>query len=452
MADRADRMDAFLQTGLDGYIDETKLLCAQPSISATGQGVLECAELVAAVLRRHGLAVRQFQTAGNPVIVGRSEGRCGRTLLFYNHYDVQPPEPCDLWTTPPFEPTIRAGALYARGAKDDKGELVARLAAVDAVRAAGDGTLPCGVTFVVEGGEETGSPHIAQFVREHTDLLKTHGAIWEGGGVDPEGRPGTVLGCRGVLCVELAVETMTRDAHSGSAHYLPNAAWRLLRALMVIKGPDERIAIPGFYDHARPPTESDAELLAALPDYEAWARETFGVREFAGGLRGKAINHAVFASTCNIGGLAAGYQGDGSKTVIPARAAAKLDFRLVPDQDPDDVFAKLRAHLDREGFQDVTVARQGAIWPYRTSAGDPLVALTARMGEAVYQLPYRLEPLAGASSPAYAFADPLGIPVVTAGIGYPGCCAHGPDEHVRLTDFLQGTRHIARILDGFAEL
>ena len=448
----AARFDAYLRARLDPYLAAVSRLCAQPSVSATGEGTHACAGLVAETLGQHGFQVQRFDTPGNPIVVGRATGRSDRTLLFYNHYDVQPAEPLELWTTPPFAPTLRDGALYARGAKDDKGEFVARLAAVDAVRDAHGGTLPCGVTFVVEGEEEVGSPHIARFVRDHLDLLKSHGAIWEEGGIDPEGRPEVSLGRRGVLSVELAVQTMSRDAHSGNAHVLPNAAWRLLRALASLKSPDERILIPGFYDRARAPSAVDLRLLDAMPDGEAWRRETFGITAFVRGLSGKALNRAVFDPTCNIQGIVAGYTGAGMKTVIPARAAAKLDFRLVPDQDPDDIFTRLRAHLDAGGFADVTVTRLGAMWPSQTSGDHPLVALTARAGEDVYGRPSLLHPMAGGSSPVYAFAGPLGIPVVTAGVGYPNNRTHAPDEHVRVGDFLNAARQIARVLDGFAVL
>ena len=447
------RLDTFLQANLDHYLQETAELCAQPSISARNEGVRECAELVGRILERHGFQVEKFETAGSPVVVGHLAGRSDRTLLLYNHYDVQPPEPLELWTTPPFQPSLRDGALYARGAEDDKGEFIARLAAVDAVRQAHGGTLPCGVTCVLEGQEEVSSPHIAQFVREHADQLKCQGAIWEGGGVDEDERPLNVLGCRGVLSVELKAETLKMDAHSGDAHFLPNAAWELIRALMSLKGPDEKILIPGFYDQAKPPSALDRELLEAMPDTEAWARDTYGPRDFVGGEKGKGLERAVFNCTCNVAGLTAGYEGPGMKTVIPAQATAKIDFRLVPDQDPLDIFAKLRAHLDRQGFAAVTATRLGAMWPYKSSADDPLVALAARTAEAVYQRPYLIKPMAGGSSPIYAFAGPLGgIPVIWAGVGYGANRAHSPDEHVRVPDFLKGARHIAYILDGFADL
>lgn len=453
MSERLAQIDAFLEAGLGGYIAETARLCAVPSVSAQGgPAMAACADLVAAMLTEHGFEARQFATPGNPIVVAHAAGKSDRTLLCYNHYDVQPAEPLELWTSPPFAPAVRDGALYARGAKDDKGEFVARLAAVDAVRAAYGGTLPCGVLFVVEGEEEVGSPYVAQFVRDHRDLLRSHGSIWEEGGINSDGRSVISIGKRGILYVELAVETLRRDAHSGGASVLPNAAWRLVHALNTLKDAHERVHIPGFYDDALPPTALDEELLAALPSDEDQARLDFGVETFLNGVTGEDYKRAVFNPTCNIAGITTGYQGAGMKTVIPARATAKIDFRLVPDQDPDDIFAKLRRHLDGSGFADVEVTRLGAMWPAKSPADDPLVDLAARTGEEIYRLPTRLIPLTGGSSPVYAFAGPLGIPVVTAGVGYPNSRTHAPDEHVRLDHFLQASRHIARILDGFAAL
>ncbi|HUH96277.1 MAG TPA: M20/M25/M40 family metallo-hydrolase [Anaerolineales bacterium] len=454
MVDLAREFDAYLRAKLDEYIQEVSQLCAQPSISARQEGVLECAELVAQTLQKHGFRAQKYETPGNPVIVGRASGRSARTLLFYNHYDVQPPEPLDLWTTPPFQPTIRDGLLYARGAQDDKGEFVARLAAVDAVRSAYSGELPCNVIFVVEGEEEIGSPHIATFALQNKEALICQGAIWEEGGIDKDGSPYNVLGGRGALSVELTVQTMKRDQHSGGAHMFPSAAWRLVRVLESLKGADERIRIEGFYEAVRPPTKLDLELTDALPTREEQFRELLGIREFVLGRTGKELNRAVFEPTCNIQGIQTGYQDKGAKTIVPARASAKLDFRLVPDQDPNDILQKLRQHLDTQGFTDVGIAQLGgAIWPVKWSAENPLVRLAARAGEEVYDLPTRIYPLIGGSSPVYAFTNSLGaIPVILAGVGYWDNRQHAPDEHVRLVDFLNAARHIARILDGFADL
>jgi acetylornithine deacetylase/succinyl-diaminopimelate desuccinylase-like protein len=454
-----EQIDHFIESHLNDYIDETAEVCRVPSVSAKADRpvMAECARLVGAILERHGFEVQQFETSGNPIVVGRARGKSERTLLFYNHYDVQPPEPLELWTSPPFEPEVRDGALYARGSKDDKGEFLARLAAVDAVRAAHGGELPCGVTFILEGEEEISSPHIAQFVQEHLDLLKSHGSIWEEGMQNDRGQMVDSLGKRGILAVELKAHTLKRDAHSGSAHVLPNAAWRLLRALSTLKDPDERILIPGFYDRAKPPSALDEQLFSSLPSDEEAISAEFGIpelgeRQFVRGATGAAYVRAVFQPTCNIAGIWSGYQGSGMKTVIPAIATAKLDFRLVPDQDPQEIFESLRRHLDEQGFNDIEVSWLGAMWPQKGEADDPLVALTARTAEEIYGKPALLIPLTGGSSPVYAFARPLGITVVNPGVGYPGSRTHAPDENVRLQDFKNGARHIASILDQFATL
>jgi acetylornithine deacetylase/succinyl-diaminopimelate desuccinylase-like protein len=177
------------------------------------------------------------------------------------------------------------------------------------------------------------------------------------------------------------------------------------------------------------------------------------VKEFVGGMKGRDLDQAVFNPTCNIDGLTAGYQGAGMKTVIPARATAKIDIRLVPDQDPEDIFARLRLHLDQSGFADVRTVQLGAMWPYKAAGDDPLVQLTAQTAEIIYQKTYLIDPLGGGSSPVYAFARPLGgIPVIWAGVGYADSRAHSPDENLRLSDFVNGARHIAYILEGFADL
>ncbi len=452
MVDANAKLDAYIKENLDKYIAETARLCTQPSVSARSEGTKECAKLVAEVLKNHGFEVQSFDTPGNPIIVGKARGKSRKTMLCYNHYDVQPPEPLELWTTPPYQPTVRDGALYARGAKDDKGEFISRLAAIDALRATNGGELPVGVTCIIEGEEEMGSPHIAQFVQEHKELLKSDGAIWEEGGIDSEGRPVNSLGKRGILSVEFEVQTLARDAHSGNGHVLPNAAWRLLWALASLKGPDERIRIPGFYDRAKPPQKHDLKLIAERPSDEVQTRKEFGVKEFLRGVTGDAYKAAVFQPTCNIEGITTGYQGQGGKTVIPARAMAKVDFRLVPDQDPKDIFEKLKQHLASEGFGDVQVKWLGAMWPSRVPHDHPLVELNSRTAEEVYGKKCILIPMTGGSSPVYAFAGPLNIPVVNPGLGYDGSRTHAPDENIRLNDFYNAARHIARILDGFGDI
>jgi acetylornithine deacetylase/succinyl-diaminopimelate desuccinylase-like protein len=250
----------------------------------------------------------------------------------------------------------------------------------------------------------------------------------------------------------MTVETMNRDTHSGSAHIFPNAVWRLVWALQSLKNKDERLLIDGWYDDARPPSERDLEYLEQMPLMEATYRETVGVTRFAAGRTGDELRRTVFEPTCNIQGIDGGYQGEGSKTITPARARAKLDFRLVPDQDPRRCFDLLGAHLDAHGFEDIELAWLGAMSPSRTDPDDPLVRLTNDAALDVYGKPASVVPLNGGSSPQYAFKDPLGIPIVRAGVGYWDSRTHAPNEHVRLEDFLKAAKHIARIVEGFADL
>ncbi|HEU5437970.1 MAG TPA: M20/M25/M40 family metallo-hydrolase, partial [Ktedonobacterales bacterium] len=399
-------VDRYIEEYLSESLEDLKRLARIPSISSRGESMEPAAELVAGLLRAAGFESRVMPTSGFPVVYADSgaSGEDSRTLICYNHYDVQPPEPLDLWISPPFEPTERDGRLYARGISDDKGQLVSRIAAMRAVRAV-TGGLPLRVKFLVEGEEEISSPSLEPFVEQQRDLLAANACVWEFGGVDYEGRPEVVLGLRGICYVEFHVRTLSRDAHSGEAHNLPNAAWRLVWALNTIKGPDERIKIPGFYDTAAPPTESDLRLLDEMPSLEEHARRTYDVREFAGGHTGDAYKRAVYNPTANIAGFGSGWQGQGSKTVTPAEALAKMDFRLVPGQDPQDVLAKLRAHLDAQGFSDVEVRYLGGERAGTTPPEEPFVQLTVETAAQVYDQPVVVKPLIGGSGPMHAFRE-----------------------------------------------
>ncbi len=345
-------IDKYLETNLDRSISELARLCAQPSVSAQNLGITECAKLVGDLLHQRGFAVQIKPTGGAPVVFAEQLGRSNKTLLFYNHYDVQPPEPLELWETPPFEPNLREGKLYARGVSDDKGQLTARLFAIDALLDK-TGELPCNIKFIVEGEEETSSVHLHSFIEQNQALLAADACVWEFGGVDHREVPMQYLGFRGICYVELSIETAIMDVHSGlGGGIFPNAAWRLVWALNTLKGPDERIRLPGFYDPVRPPSAHDRQLMQALPEVAGEYRQRYGVDHFLKGLTGDVELRLaeIFEPTCTICGLTSGYQGPGSKTVLPARASAKIDFRLVPEQTPEQVLEQLRTHLDSGGF------------------------------------------------------------------------------------------------------
>jgi acetylornithine deacetylase/succinyl-diaminopimelate desuccinylase-like protein len=444
-------IDSYLEKHLGDSIAELSRLAAQPSVGAQNWGLQECAALVEAMLRKRGFTVQVMATGGAPVVFAERKGRSDRTLLIYNHYDVQPAEPLELWDSPPFEPQVRDGKLYGRGVSDDKGQLVARLHAIDALLAL-DGELPCNIKFIIEGEEETSSEHLFDFIENNQDRLAADACIWEFGGVDQREVPMQYLGLRGICYVELSVETASTDTHSGTGGSIfPNAAWRLVWALNSLKGVDERIRIPGFYDDVRPPSRRDVELMAALPDAADEYKQQYGVKSFLKGLTGGVELHLaeVFEPTCTICGLTAGYQGPGSKTVLPARASAKVDFRLVPDQRPERILELLRLHLDAEGFSDVQITDLGGEPPARTDPDDPFVSLVVRTAEPVYGAPMQLVPMVGGSGPNYPFVNTLKLPVVTAGAGYPGTRAHAPNENIRLDLYLKHARHMARLFKEF---
>ncbi len=448
------QINNYLDTHLDKSITELSRLVTQPSVSAQNWGLTECADLVADMLHARGFDVHIMPTDGAPVVFGERSGLCDKTLLIYNHYDVQPPEPLDLWDSPPFEPSLRDGKLYGRGVADDKGPIVSRLLAIDALLEQ-DGELPCNIKFIIEGEEETSSVHLHDFVEQNQEMLAANACIWEFGGVDHRETPMQYLGLRGICYVELSVETAKVDTHSGTGGSIfPNAAWRLVWALRSLKGSDGRIRIPGFYDLVKQPSPRDRQYMAALPEVADEFKERFGVKYFLKGLTGGVDLRIaeVFEPTCTICGLTSGYQGPGSKTVLPARASAKVDFRLVPDQHPLEILDQLRIHLDNQGFDDIQTEYLGGEPPARTDPDDPFVKLVVETAEPVYGRPMQIVPMVGGSGPSYPFVHLLELPVVTAGPGYPGSLAHAPNENLRLDLYLKHAKHMVRILKAFGEV
>ncbi len=443
--------ETFLDAQLDASIAELSKLVAQPSVGAQNWGLEACAGIVAEMLETRGFRVETFSTGGAPVVYAERKGRGEKTFLIYNHYDVQPAEPLELWDSPPFEPSLRDGKLYGRGVSDDKGQFAARLLAIDALLAVDD-ELPCTIKFVIEGEEETSSTHLHDFILKNKHRLQADACLWEFGGVDNREIPMQYLGLRGICYVELSVETAKTDCHSGvGGSIFPNAAWRLVWALGTLKGPDERIRLPGFYDRILPPSPRDIELMEALPEVAHEYHEQYGVEHFLKGLtEGVELRVAeVFEPTCTICGLSSGYQGPGSKTVLPAQASAKVDFRLVPDQRPEEVLEMLRKHLDAEGFSDVSITYLGGESPARTEIDHPIVDLVVRTAEPVYGQKMQIVPMVGGSGPNHPFIHILNLPVVTGGAGYPGTLAHAPNENLRIDLYLKHARHVVRILKEF---
>lgn len=448
-----EKIDTYVDEMLDQNLEELKRYVAQPSISAQNLGLKECANLVKEMLEKRGFKTEIMATDGAPVVFAERKGKSDKTLLIYNHYDVQPPEPLELWESPPFEPEIRGGKMYGRGVSDDKAHLTSRLHAIDAILN-DEGELPCNIKFIIEGEEEAASVHLHDFIRQNKGKLKADACIWEFGGVDHRDKPMQYLGLRGICYVELSVTSLGTDVHSGlGGSIFPNAAWRLVWALSSLKGQDEAVRIPGFYDDIVPHSKRDRELMAKLPDVEEEYKSRYGVQKFIKGLKGGVDlkMEEVFTPTCTICGLTSGYQGPGSKTVQPAFASAKVDFRLVPNQMPEDILKKLRAHLDAEGFGDVQIEFLGGEPAARTDPDDPFVKIVVDTAEDVYDTPMEIVPMVGGSGPSYPFVHDLGLPVVTMGLGYPDTKAHAPNENIRIDLYLQHAKHTARVIKEFAK-
>ncbi len=435
----------------DHFIARLQWLCRQPSIAAQNVGIQETAQMVAQLMREVGVSAELYATDGAPVVYG-TVGSGGRTLLIYNHYDVQPPEPLELWDSPPFAAEVRDGRLYARGAADNKGNLVARLCTVEAwLRTRG--ALPLALKFVVEGEEEVSSKHLHQFVRQHPTLIQADGCLWEAGGKDIQETPGLYMGAKGILYVELEALGANRDVHSSLATMVPNPAWRLVWALATLKDRNEQILIDGFYDDVVEPTAEEMEHLrriAAQRDDDLRRRD-LGLDGFLLGLSGiQLIKRNLFQPTCTICGVGSGYTGPGSKTVLPSRAVAKLDFRLVPNQRPEDILHKLQTHLAQHGFADIAVRLLGAEHPARTPVDSLLSLVIQQTTKEIYGRDPIVSPLMAATGPMYELTAQFGIPTVGTGAGYAQSNGHAPNENLRLEDFFQHMRNVALIFERFA--
>ncbi|MDR7544340.1 MAG: M20/M25/M40 family metallo-hydrolase [Armatimonadota bacterium] len=434
-------------------LELVRTLVRQPSVAATGEGIAECAALVRRALEQAGARVQVHQLGeAAPLVIAEFPGAGNRTLLFYNHYDVQPPDPLDEWESPPFEPTIRNGLLYGRGVSDNKGDLTTRIAAVAALRAT-HGQLPATVKFLVEGEEEIGSVHFGRYVQRYKEALGADACIWEFGQRDLGERLVITLGVKGICYLDLELEATSRDLHSSLGAIVDGAATKMAWALASLKDPTTgRVLVEGFYDRVRAPSARELEAAQQMPFDEQELKAHMGVERFIGGLTGlDAQLHLLYQPTCTVCGFESGYTGKGSKTVLPRRARAKVDFRLVPDQDPEEIAALVRRHFQRQGL-DVKITLLGGERAYRTNLDDPFVGLVT---EAVREATGRVvtvHPTSPGTGPMYDVGGVLGVPIAGLGGGYWGGRAHAPNENIRLADFHETIYLMARLIERFAGL
>ncbi len=447
-----DNLRAHATTHLLDHLRMLDRLIRFPSVAAQGVGLQETAAAVRALFVETGGTAEIYSRAdAAPIVVSEFPGRTGRTLLFYNHYDVQPAEPLDEWSVPPFEMTIRSGRVFGRGTSDNKGDLVTRLAALRALRETAGG-LPCRVLFLVEGEEEIGSVNLPSYIHALRERLEADACIWEYGDRDAKDRLHVLAGCKGICYVELEVDAANHDLHSSLGAIIDGAATRLAWAVAGLRDADGRIRIPGFYDAVRTPAAATTAVArqSAFFDEDKF-REFAGVERFIGGRTGEAAADALlFEPTCTVCGLDAGYTGPGMKTVLPRRARAKIDFRLVPDQDPQEIVALLRTHLDRQGFRECAITAMGGERAFQTDLSDPFVQTVLNAAAASTRREVVLVPTSAGTGPMCVIGGPLGVPILSIGSGYWGCNAHAPDEHIRTADFEETIVMIAHVLERFA--
>ncbi len=422
-----------------------------PSISAQGVGMQDVADYLLQLLADLGLDAQAVKTKGWPVIVGRYEKDPNAlTVLLYGHYDVQPPDPLELWASPPFEPTLRNGRIYARGVGDNKGQHFAQLMALESLLKT-TGELPCNVIVMLEGEEEIGSPHLAEFIKTHKESLKADLVISSDGPVHESGQATLMFGVRGIVSFELRAKGANRDLHSGNwGGVAPNPLWTLVHLLTSLKNEDGLVTIEGFYDDVLPATSLEKEALAKLPLDLAKVKAELGLTDLDAPLERGFYERLSLYPTLTINGLHGGYGGAGSKTVLPHEAFAKCDIRLVEAQTVESIFEKLEAHIKKHA-PSVELLRQGAMEPSKTplehAFTQPLVdAISLAQEEEVL-----LVPAMGGSLPDYVFTKILGIPAFVVPYANADEANHAPNENLELERFYKGIRTGAAMLSFLAE-
>ncbi len=435
----------FINMNRDRYVEELKQFLVIPSISALPEhaaDVRRCADWTADEMRRIGLGnVRLVETPGNPVVCGDWLNSPGApTVLFYGHYDVQPVDPIELWESPPFEPTVRDGEIFARGAADDKGQVFMHLKAVEAFLSQ-SGSLPVNMKFMIEGEEEVGSSHLDDFVRDHKDELAGDVVVISDTAMFDRGVPSICFGLRGLAYFQIDLRGSKTDLHSGQfGGPLANPAMVLAQVLNQMKDRGGRVKVPGFYDDVEELSDAERAEFRKLPFNEKRFRKELGVPRLSGERGYTTLEQLSSRPTFEVNGLLSGFTGEGAKTVLPAVAMAKVSMRLVPHQDPDKIADLFEAYLRKIAPKTVelSVTRMHGGKPWKTSLDNPYVQAAGRAIESSFgKAP--LFTREGGSIPVVAtFQEVLGLPSVLFGVGLPDDRIHAPNEKLDLGNFHNG--------------
>lgn len=424
------------------------------SVAAQNRAIPETVKYLKYLIERIGGEVEVLDDlGGNPLVYAYFEGEGDKTLLYYNHYDVQPEDPVNEWNSAPFEPREADGKLFARGVADNKANLMTRLNAIEIIQA--NGKLPLNVKFIIEGEEEIGSPNINKYLKKYADKFAADACVWEFGGLNEDGQYEIDAGIKGLAYFELEVSTADTDIHSAQAAVIDNAAWRLVQALATMKNQDNEITIDNFYEPMTEPTAAENKAVQALPFYGDAIQEAYGLsRPFiTESLKISPQEALVLYPTLTINGVLSGYIEDGAKTVLPRRAMAKIESRLVPGYTPEIVNDLIRSHLDRHGFEDVKIHQVAGAKPYRSDMTHPFIAVAKEAAEEVHgKENVVLRPNNAGTGPMWGFGEYLNVPIVSAGAGYAGARAHAPNENIRLEDFDKEVWHQVILINKFSEV
>ena len=438
---------------MNTLVNDLCILIQQPSVSAKNQGIKKCANLVKNTLKKSGIKAEILSTKNYPPIVYgeiKSKNNPHKTLLFYNHYDVQPVEPIELWNNDPFSGKINGNKIYGRGSSDDKGEMITRIKAVESfLKETGD--VPCNVKFVIEGEEETGSAHIEQYLKKYKKKFSCDGIIWEFGHVDNKDRPIIDLGMKGLLYVELSLRESNMDSHSSLAVLIKNPAWRLIDALKTLRDPSGKILIKNWYNEVKPLSNEDIKILKSFPFNEVEFKKEFGIKQFLGNKKGLVIKKSLAAEpTCNIAGIVSGYHAEGAKTVIPAEARVKIDFRLVPNMDPKKQEIRLRKHLKSHGFGDIKIKVYHGEAAARTDSKHPFVSHVTSAASKSFGK-YILSVSSAGTGPMHSFTKILNAPAIAIGSTHVFSRIHSPNEYTRIDLLKKATKCMCIILENFSK-
>jgi acetylornithine deacetylase/succinyl-diaminopimelate desuccinylase-like protein len=426
---------ATLASSLESFRAELFDFLRIPSVSARSEhdeDTRKAGAWVVERMRTAGLTAELLETDGHPVALGewRGAGPDAPTLLIYGHYDVQPAEPLELWTSPPFEPEVRDGRIYARGAADDKGQLFLHLAALHILLET-RGSLPVNVVVLAEGEEEVGSPNLLPFVERWQERLAADAVVISDSAMFAEGLPSLLFSLRGLAYAEIRVQGARSDLHSGAyGGAVPNPAMALARILSTLHDETGRITLPGFYDDVIAWDEETRAGVAALPFDEEAFREGTGAPGLSGEAGFGTLERLWVRPTCEVNGLLSGYTGQGAKTVLPAQAMAKVSFRLVPDQDPARVIAQLRNHVAQVTPTGVTVevVELHGGRPWRARPGGVFFEAARSALEEAFGVPPVLTGEGGSIPIVTEFERILGAGAILLGFALPGANMHAPDE------------------------